>query len=36
MSLKNKSSRVKVFCKKGVFRNFAKLTGKTPVPETLI
>ena len=24
-----------VFCKKGVLRNFAKFTGKTPVPETL-
>ena len=26
--LKSKSSHPEVFCKKGVFRNFAKLTGK--------
>ena len=27
--LKSKSSHPEVFCKKGVFRNFAKLTGNT-------
>ena len=30
-----RSSRPDVFCKKGVLRNFTKLTGKTPVPEYL-
>ena len=29
----NRSSRTEVFCKKGILRNFAKFTGKTPVPD---
>ena len=31
----SRSSRVEVFCKKGVLKNFAKFTGKQPVPESL-
>ena len=30
-----RSSRSEMFCKKGVFRNFAKIHRKTPVPESL-
>ena len=30
-----RNSRPKVFCKKDVFRNFAKFNGKTTVPESL-
>ena len=33
--LKVRSSRSKVFCKKGVFKKFRKITSKTPVPESL-
>ena len=33
--LKVRSSRSKVFCKKGVFKKFPKITSKTPVPESL-
>ena len=29
-------SRPKVFCKKGVLKNFAKFTAKKPAPESLI
>ena len=28
-----RSSRPELFCKKGVLKNFTKLTGKTTVPE---
>ena len=31
----DRSSRLEVFCKKGVVRNFAKIHRKTPVPESL-
>ena len=31
----NRSSRLEVFCKKGVLRNFEKIQRKAPVPETL-
>ena len=31
----SRSSRLDVFCKKGVLRNFAKIQRKTPVPESL-
>ena len=30
-----RSSGPEVFCKKGVLSDFAKFTGKTPVPESL-
>ena len=30
-----RSSRPEVFCNEGVLRNFAKFTGKRPVPESL-
>ena len=30
-----RSSRPEVFCKTGYFKNFAKFTEKSPVPESL-
>ena len=30
-----RSSRLEVFCKKGVLRKFTKFLGKTPVSESL-
>ena len=32
----SRSSRLEVFCKKGVPKNFPKFTGKLPVPESLL
>ena len=31
--LQKRCSAEKVFCRKGVLRNFAKFTGKAPVPK---
>ena len=33
--LRSRTSRLIVFCKKGVLKDFTKFTGKTPVAESL-